>query len=285
MKKQISILKNPTVEVLNYFYILIGSIILAFGVVAFLAPNKVATGGTAGLAIVLHEVLNMSIGFLIGLINVPLLLVSIKYLGKQFAFKTTVCIFLIMCSIEFFVQIIHVQSFTNNLLLATLYGGVSVGVGLGFVFKGDASAGGGTILAKIISVKTGMKTSTIILILDALVVASAAIVFKSIELALWSLISIYVGSKLIDTVLVGAKNQKIVHISSSKNLSELSKLIAEQIGVSGTIVKGQDLGENENKDIIFLMIEKSRLTALKQLIEAYDEKVKMIVMEATEVSG
>ena len=170
-------------------------------------------------------------------------------------------------------------------MLATLYGGVIIGVGLGLIFKGGASAGGGTILAKIISSNSSIKTSTVVLMLDAIVVVSAGFVFQSIELGLWSLISIYVASKLIDAILVGAQGQKIVHISSTKNLTELSNLISEQIGVSGTIVKGNDLGEKEYKDIIFIMIDKTRLNTLKQLVSAYDKDVKMIVMEATEILG
>jgi uncharacterized membrane-anchored protein YitT (DUF2179 family) len=130
-----------------------------------------------------------------------------------------------------------------------------------------------------------MKTSTVILILDAMVVASAGIVFKSVELALWSLISIYVGSKLIDLILVGASNQKIVHISSSKSLKELSLIISDNLGISGTIIKGNDLGDTEYKDIIFIMIDKNKLSPLKQLVLQYDENVKMIVMEAAEVLG
>ncbi|MCC7017848.1 MAG: YitT family protein, partial [Rhodospirillales bacterium] len=146
-------------------------------------------------------------------------------------------------------------------------------------------AGGGTILAKIIAANTSIKTSTVVLILDAIVVALAGFVFHSIELALWSLISIYVGSKLIDAVLIGAQNQKIVHISSSKNLHELSLSIKEKLGVSGTLVSGDDLGATEHKDIIFIMIDKNKLHALKQLVAAYDENIKMIVMEAVEVLG
>jgi uncharacterized membrane-anchored protein YitT (DUF2179 family) len=272
-------------EIANYTYILLGSLAMAFGVVAFLSPNHVATGGTAGLAIVLSNVLPLSVGLLMLLINIPLLLVSLKYLGKKFAIKTIICIAFIVLFVELFTKILRLPSFSNDLMLATLYGGLSVGLGLGLIFKGGSSAGGGTILAKIISSKTSMKTSTVILILDAIVVLSAGYVFKSVELALWSLISIYVGSKIIDTILVGGQSQKIVHISSSKNLNELSRIISESIGVSGTIVSGNDLEHSEYKDIIFIMIEKNKLNVLKQIVSNYDSKVKMIVMEATEILG
>ena len=220
-------MKNLKTELLNYSVILLGSFVVAFGIVGFLSPNHIATGGTAGLAIVLHSLINLPIGVLMALVNVPLILVGLNYLGKGFAIKTIICIGFIVICVDALNQWIHLPSLSSNLMLATLYGGVTVGTGLGLIFKGGASAGGGTILAKIIAAHTSLKTSSIILILDALVVASAGLVFHSIELALWSLISIYVGSKLIDLILVGANNQKIVHISSIKNLTELSLIITE----------------------------------------------------------
>lgn len=278
-------MKNKSLAFINFLFIISGSFLLAFGVVGFLSPNNIATGGTAGLAIVLHHLINWPIGVLMFVINIPLLLVSIKYLGKKFAINTVICIGAISLFVEVLAEFAGLPNLSNNLLLATLYGGVCVGIGLGFVFKGGASAGGGTILAKIITANTDFKTSTVIFVLDTAVIVSAGIVFRSVELALWSTISIYAASKLIDMVLVGAPNQKIVHISSSKNLNELSKQISDNLGISGTIVKGDDLGATEHKDIIFIMIDKNKLNSLKQLVFEYDENVKMIVMEAVEVLG
>lgn len=278
-------MRHIKTEILNYVFIMAGSLVLAIGVVGFLSQNNIATGGTAGLAIVLHSVFILPIGVLMALINIPLLLVSLKYLGKKFAVKTIVCLIFIVVFVDLLAEVFHLPNLSNNFLLATLYGGVTVGIGLGLIFKGGASAGGGTILAKIIASKVDIKTSTVVLILDAIVVGSAGFVFRSMELALWSLISIYVASQLIDTVLIGAQKQKIVHISSYRNLDELSRILSDNLGISGTIVKGNSLGATEYKDIIFIMVDKNRLTALKQLVADYDENVKMIVMEATEVLG
>ena len=257
---------------------------MAFGIKAFLAPNEIATGGTAGLAIVFHSLTNLSIGSLMVLINLPLIALSIKTLGKTFAFRTITCI-ISLALFTFLFEHFKLPVLSQELLLSTLYGGISVGIGLGFIFKGGASAGGGTILAKIFSNKFKIKTSTIVLILDVAVVILVAITFKSLELALWSLISIFTTSKLIDTVLTGSPNQKIVHISSSKNLSILSKLITDQIGIKGTILKGNELDATENKDIIFILIEKNKINTLKQIAFNYDNKIKMIVMEASEISN
>lgn len=267
----------------DYFFIAAGSFVMALGVIGFLAPNQIATGGTAGLAIVLNQLINFPIGVWMLIINVPLLLLAWKILGRDFFIKSLVCIFLLFVFVDTLKLIVHLPALSNEHLLATLYGGILVGAGLGLIFKGGASAGGGTILAKIFSRQGKIKTSTVILLLDSLVIASAALVFKSIELGLWSLISIFVTTKLIDMFLIGVPTQKIVHISSSKNLIELSKIIYEKTGISGTIVNGHDLKNSEFKDIIFLMIEKNRLQQLKQIVLAYDSQVKMIVMEATEV--
>ena len=160
-----------------------------------------------------------------------------------------------------------------------------MGTGLGFIFKGGGSAGGGTIIARIVTSKTALKTGTVILILDAIVVVAAGFVFNSIELALWSMISIYSTSKMIDMILTGRPLEKIVHISSSECLTGLGKILNDTIGVSGTIVKGKDLSLNENKDIIFVVVPMNRLNALKNVIKIYDKNAKMIVMEASELLG
>ncbi len=243
-------MKSKKQEYLNYIFISIGSFLLALGVIGFLAPNKIATGGTAGLAIVLHYVLNLPIGVLMALINIPLLLVSIKYLGKNFAFKSMFSIALIVLFVEFLKEY-NLPAFCNDLILATLYGGVIIGIGLGLIFKGGGSAGGGTILAKIITTKFNIKTSDIIMLLDGFVVLSTGIVFKSTELALWSMISIFTTSKLIDMILTGKSNTKIVHISSYKNLEQLSQEIALNIGIDGTILSGENFRKTEKKRYSF----------------------------------
>lgn len=272
-------------EGLNYLNITIGSIFLAFGVVGFLSPNDIATGGTAGLAIIFHTFFNFSIGTLFAMINIPLLAVSIKYLGKYFALKTTIAIILMGGCIDILAKGFKLEALSNDPILATLYGGLFVGAGLGFIFKGGGSAGGGTIIASIITSKTSMKTGTVMLILDAIVVIAAGFVFNSVELALWSMISIYTATKMIDLILTGRPNEKIVHISSLNCLSHLGKVIKDSIGVSGTIVKGNDLSSAENKDIIFVVVPKNKLIILQQLVKTYDNQAKMIVMEASELLG
>lgn len=271
-------------ELRNLIFILFGSAFLSLGMVGFLIPNKIATGGIAGLSIVFHYLFNLPTGFLLAIVNVPLLLVSVKYLGKKFAVRTMVAIGLIAIMVDFFAEVLKFPSLSNNTLLATLYGGVSVGIGLGLIFKGDASAGAGTILAKIVNQKMGIKTGYVILVLDAFVVVMAGLVFRDVELALWSLISIYIASKLIDMILTGRQHEKVVHIAT-KDLEVLSDKIAEEMYIRGTILSGKDLNLGTDKNIIMIVVEINRLNALKNLVQEFDPNAFMVVMEASELLG
>ncbi len=284
MVKQLNSTKLA-IEFKNYSFIFLGSILLALGMIGFLAPNHIATGGTAGLAIVLNHVIPLPIGVLMFAINIPLLAVSIKYLGRWFAFKTMAAIAFIAVFVDVLAEMAHLPVLSEDPLLATLYGGIAIGAGLGLIFKGGGSAGGGTIIAKIVTSKMDFKTGHVILALDSVVVISAGIVFQSVELALWSMISIFAASKIVDLVLTGRPTQKIVHISSFQNLEELSKNIVTILKVTGTIVTGNDLSISENKQIIFITIDRNRISALKEIVYAFDNDARMVVMEAAELLG
>ena len=277
-------MKKIKIELKNYLFILTGSLILAIGVVGFLAPNKIATGGTAGLSIVLNYISNIPIGILLLLLNAPLLLVGVKYIGKRFAFRTMISLVSLALYVDLFREILHFPVLSTNTLLSTIYGGLSVGLGIGIIFKGDASAGGGAIIARILKDKYDFKPGTVILTLDILIVLLSAIIFKNLELALWAMLSIFVASKFIDLVLTGRKQNKIVHIAS-EDLNTLNKVIASKMGISGTLIEGNNLSQTNQRNIIFLSINKNRIMTLKNLVEKHDSEAYMIVLEATELLG
>jgi len=271
-------------ELKNYLFIIVGAIFLATGMVGFLIPNKIATGGIAGLSIILHHLFELPTGVILMLVNIPLLLLSLNYLGKKFAIRTIITIVIIALFVDLLGEIYAIAAFSDNTLLSSLYGGVFVGIGLGLIFKGESSAGAGTIIAKILNEKANIKTGDAILILDALVVVAAGVVFKDIELALWSLISIYVSAKLINLLLTGSKHQKIVHIALD-NPEKLQQKITEELGITGTLMQGNDLYNSNHKNIIFIVVDNSKINVLKNMVHSTDPNALMIVMEATEMLG
>jgi len=272
------------IEMKNYAFIVLGSLFLALGVVLFFIPNALVTGGTSGMAILLHYLLELPTGMMMVAVNAPLLLLGAKYLGRAFTVRSIVTIVLSSVFIDVFNEVLHVNALTKDVILAAVFGGVSVGVGLGLVLSGNASAGGSTILAKIIASKTTIKASTVILSIDVMIIIAIALIFKNIDLALWSLVSIYISAKSIDMFLSRGPSKKVVHIVSSK-IDALCEAIVLHVGEEGTIVQGDGIFAHEAKKMIFLVVENRKIPALKTLVQRVDNAAFVVVMEASELLG
>jgi uncharacterized membrane-anchored protein YitT (DUF2179 family) len=271
-------------EIKNAIYILLGSIFLAGGVTLFLQPNQGATGGTPGAAILLHHLSGFPTGMLMLAINVPLLLAGSRLLGKSFALRTIGAILLSSLLIDLFREILNWQALSHTMLLATLYGGIAVGVGVGLILRGNASAGGSTIIARIVASRSQFKSGQVIMALDLLIIVASGIVFNNTEQALWSLISIYATAKCIDMVLTGAPSEKVVHIASDK-AALLSEKISQELGPHGTVLTGSGLVGDQQKQLIFVTVDARRITVLRDLIQQHDQNAFMVVMEASELLG
>ncbi len=275
---------NQRTEARNFLYILSGATALALGVMLFLAPNKIATGGTPGMAILLNYLVNLPIGSLMLLINLPLLLVSGKMLGKAFAVRSVVAILLTSLLIDLFGEVLHLQALSHNILLATLYGGIAVGVGVGLILRGNASAGGTTIIARLVAARSQYKPGQIILVFDVIIIVASGFVFQDIERALWSMISIYATAKCIDMILTGTLSEKVVHIATNE-VDLLSQEIIEHLGQQGTILTGSGLYKNEQKNLIFVTVDARKITLLRDIIRNNDPDAFMVVMDAAEMLG
>jgi uncharacterized membrane-anchored protein YitT (DUF2179 family) len=265
-------------------YSFLGSISLALGLVFFLIPNKIATGGVAGLAIVLHYIIDFPTGLIMLVLNIPLLLIGLKYLGKKFLLKTLFAIVTMSFFTDFFVINLHFQALTNHLMLATLYGGLLVGIGLGLIFKGDASAGGGTILARVISQKSRFKTGQVLLTIDIFVISSAAITFQNVELALWGFITIFIASQLVDLILTGKPYAKVIHIVTNE-VESIGEHIINDLGRSATILNARGLFSGEPKNLLLVVVDSSQIYNLRDIVRLHDKNAFMIVVDAKEILG
>ena len=275
---------NLSTEIRNTALFSCGAAFLAFGVVLFLAPNRIATGGTAGIAILLNYLLAVPIGVLMLVVNLPLLALGWRMLGRAFALRSVAAIFLCSFFVDLFREYFQLGPVSHNTLLATVYGGIAIGVGVGLMLRGNASAGGTTIIARLVAAKTDFKAGQVILFCDFLIIFSAGIVFHDIERALWSLISIYVSAKCIDMILTGTLSEKVVHITSHQ-VELLGRKIVDQLGPYGTIVTGTGLAEGEHKTMIFVTVEARRITVLRDIIRNHDPEAFMVVMDAAEMLG
>lgn len=271
-------------ELKSYLSILLGTLLLSLSVVLFFIPNNVTTGGTPGMAILLHHLTGFSVSTMVIAINIPLLIWGTRYIGKQFAIKTIVTLVLMSLFIRFFTQYFHGVILTQNIFLAAIFGGIIIGLGVGLIIKGNASAGGSTIVARIAYKRSKIKPAKVILLIDMIIVLCSIYIFQDIEKAMWSIISIYATSKAIDVVLTGTLTTKVIHITTNK-AEAISIAIADKLGQQGTILSGDELKSHADKKIIFMVLDVKKIALLKEIIEQEDAQAFMLVMEATEMLG
>ncbi len=271
-------------KIKNYVLIILAAIILAFGVVGFLSPNKLLTGGTAGLALLLYYITPLTIGTLIVLVNVPLIILGGKVLGKLFVIRTIFTIVAISIFIDFFDKVLNINPFIQDTILAAIFGGIFIGIGLSLVIKADSSAGGSTIIAKIVAYKSEIKPATVILIIDAIIILSSLFIFEDRVNILWSVISIYITAKIVDKILTGRLDKKVVHLVTDKT-DEMKMKIREELGPKGTIIQGDGLFDKEHKKIILLVVDVNKLQKLRQLVKENDSEAFIVISEASEFLG
>ena len=271
-------------EIKNYAFILSGSLLLALSVVGFFAPNEIITGGTAGLSLLLHYATSFSIGTLIAAVNLPLIVIGWKFLGHAFAIRTALTILIISVLIDVIDKVLHFQPIIIDTTLSAIFGGIFVGIGLALVIKGNSSAGGSTIVARIIASKSEIKPGVVILIIDSLIILSSLFIIDDMAKVLWSIISIYITSRIIDTILTGRLNKKVVYLVTQKT-DLLKEKITQELGPEGTIIKGDGLYQNQEKKMILLVVEVNKLQLLRQMVKENDPEGFLIITEATEMLG
>lgn len=268
----------------QYIILSIGSLILALGVVLFFLGNDITTGGSPGMAMLLYHMTGFSVGSMFLALNVVLLLLGYRYMGRSFAVRTTISIAMTSFFIDFLTKTMPIHSLTDEIFLATLFGGVMIGVGVGLILRADASAGGSTIIARIISANSEIKPSEVIMTLDFFIIIISIYLFIDIERAMWSVFSIYVTAITIDVVLSGRPSKKIVHLVTN-NSELLSQKIIQDLGCHGTVIHGTGLRVEQDKSIIFIIVELSKLRVLRELIAQNDPDAFMVVMDASELLG
>ena len=271
--------------IFNYLSIFIGTFSLAIGTVLFLSPNNVLTGGGIGIALLIHSVTSsITLGMLIALVSIPFITLGFLYYGKAYTIKTLISMLLIAFFTDFLKEYLELKALTNDILLASIFGGIFIGIGVGLIIKGRSSTGSTSVIGEILASKTKFKAAEILLMIDAAIMISSIFVYNNINQSLYSILSVYITSRIIDLILTGRPSKKIVNIVSN-NPQELKQQIREQIEEHGTILIGEGLHQEQMKTIIFVAVDVSKIQLLKDLLKQYDPDAFMIITEATELLG
>lgn len=210
----------------EFILIIIGCSLAAIGTGSFLLPNQLSSGGFSGIATIIYYFFEINMATTILILNIPLFILGFIKIGSKFIFKTILATFIYSIMIDLFE--LH-PLIENDKFLASIYGGVFTGMGLALVLKANTSTGGTDLIAHIIqNYKFNFKMSTIITLIDAIVIILNLIAFRNLDIGLYSVISIYIIGKIIDIIFEGINFCKIIYIVTDK-YEELTEIINLQI--------------------------------------------------------
>ena len=267
------------VVILTYMFMTIGILLAAIALEVFLIPNKIIDGGITGVSIILSFLTNINLSIFIIILNVPFLLLGFRHLGKNFFIQSTVAMALFSVLLEIFKQ---VDVVTNDVLLATVFGGILLGIGVGFVIRYGACLDGVETVAILINKKTSFSVGQVILLVNLVIYMVAGILFGW-DRALYSIMTYFITYKLIDIVSEGLEQAKAALIITN-NSEEIARSIYKKLGRTVTFIEGEGLISGK-KVVLYVVVTRIELRELKKIVEADDVSAFMTITDVSEIVG
>lgn len=261
-------------------FIIIGASIMAVGLEIFLVPNNVIDGGIVGISIILSHLSTWKLGVFIFLLNIPFFFIGYKQIGKTFALSTLFGITVLSIA----TSLLHpVPAFTEDILLAAIFGGVALGVGVGIVIRYGGSLDGTETLAILANKKLPFSVGEIIMFFNIFILGSAGFVFGW-NRAMYSLLAYFVAFKTIDIVIEGLDESKSAWIISDRS-REIGEAILARLGRGVTYLNGEGAYTGDDKKVIFCVITRLEEAKLKSIVEDLDPSAFLAVANIAEVRG
>lgn len=269
-------------RVWDYMVITLASFIYAMAVSFFLDPNSLAPGGVTGIAIIMNRIIGLETGTWMLIINIPILAVGTWKFGWRFILSTMYCTALTSLFTNWLTPYGPV---TVDPLLAALVGGALIAVALGLVFKAGATTGGTDIIIKLLRLRfPHLKTGSLFLITDAMIVAGSAFVFKNIDVALYAGLVVLVNSLLLDMVLYGRDGAKMFFIISDCP-ERIVERILEELDIGATYISGSGAYSGKEKKVIMCVVKKQLSPKAEEVVRQEDPRAFLIITSATEIFG
>ena len=267
----------------EYFIIGTGVFILAVGLHFFLFPNKIAGGGVTGLALIINYLFGIPSSIIVTAANVILFSLAFILISGEFGIKSIFATILLSVSLGLLENLYPDYSFTDDLILATIFGSGFVALGVASLYMNDASTGGTSIIGKIIQTYFHLGYGMSCLIADAFVTVLAVFAF-GIELALIGILSVYITGFMIDKFIAGFNSSKQIIIITSQ-VEKVIKYILKDVDRGCTIFKGTGAYSKENRDILFIILDRRQFIKLRKFLKENDPQSFVTVTETSKVFG
>ncbi len=268
----------------NALLILFGCAVNGLAYALFLIPHHFVPGGVSGVAIIINYFAGLPVGTLIFVLNVPIFLLGLKIMGKKYILSSLAGMALTSVFIDLFNKVIGLPSATGNPILASIYGGIMLGAGLGIIFRGRASTGGSDIIGMIISKFTGMSVGYSIMVTDFVVISASGLALRSLEAPLYGYLVLFLSTKVIDLILEGWSFSKLVIITSTRT-DEIADYILTGLERSGTALRSRSLYLNRQGEVILTVVHRKQLAELKGRIREIDPEAFVVISDTYDVLG
>jgi len=266
--------------IIRTIMVALGAFIMALGLELFLVPNNIMDGGIVGVSIITSHLLNLPLGIFIFILNLPFIFLGYKQIGKTFALSTGLGITVLSLTTLF---LHNLKPFTQDTLLATVFGGMILGIGVGIVIRYGGSLDGTEILAILFNRKTPFSVGEIIMFCNLLIFAVAGFVFTW-EQAMYSILAYYIAYKMIDIVIQGMEESKSVYIISDE-IDEIGQTIMDRLGRGVTFLHGEGAYTGNDKKVIFTVITRLEESKLKTIVSEIDDHAFLAIGNIAEVRG
>ncbi len=278
---------------LSWGAILLGSAILALSLILFITPYKIVPGGVFGIGIILNNFFpDIQVGTFGLILDIPLLILAFYALGSGVGAKTIFSAIVTPLLMNLFQSLIGTtpetifggaMNLTDDLFLAAIFGGATMGLGLGIIFKNFGTSGGTDIVSMIVSKYAKIPLPKAIIFVESGIILSGLLI-GDWRLPLYSVVTIFVLTRVIDTIIDGVKTEKLLFIISDKH-EEMKDYILNELKRGGTYIKAEGMYTKQDKNIIFVVVEIKQLPLVQSQIRTLDPKAFMVVVEAHETMG
>lgn len=272
--------KNNTLKiVISFFMLTLGAFLAALALESFLIPNTILDGGVTGVSIIISKLTEIPISLLVLVLNIPFVYVGYKNLGKRFLGRTVYSMIVFSIFLELFKTL---EPFTEVMLLATVYGGLLLGLGVGIVIHFGGCVDGTESVSIVISKKTSLSVGQIVLMFNLVIYTVAGFIF-GFDRAMYSLLTYFITFKVIDFVSEGLEQAKAALIVTSKG-NNLSKEIYNRLGRTTTTIKGKGLISGE-KEVLYCVITRTEIFELKHIVDEMDDSAFVTILEVSDIIG